>query len=367
MWRQSNSKKLGRRYSGEVIDGFHQLSESKHGGEPSVSKVPNSSSIEAAEALPSLEDAISKVPSRKRKRKIDLDDVEGNYMHKLVKEETKHLEKEKERQRRKITNNNTENETDGEMDPIPTPPELKHRSKSLEETQGVSNNDIPKHETLASLDGVTNLERASRTIFLGNVSTLSIKSKTAKKTLLDHISAFLPSLPQNGSVHKVESLRFRSTAFNSGAGPKRAAYATKQLMDATTTSTNAYAVYTTEIAAREAVKRLNGSVVLHRHLRVDGVAHPAEIDPRRCVFVGNLGFVDNESVSPAADGNKSDEKPRRSKVPADTEEGLWIQFGKVGKVESVRVVRDKSTRVGKGFAYVQFQASLPIVLRMRLT
>src|SRR5205823_4274119 len=102
---------------------------------------------------------------------------------------------------------------------------------------------------------------------------------------------------------------------------------------------NAYIVYSTPLAAREAAKRLNATVVLDRHIRVDSVAHPAKIDHRRCVFVGNLGFVDDESMT------GSDQKPdsstkKQSKVPSDVEEGLWRQFSRAGSVESVRVVRD---------------------------
>jgi nucleolar protein 12 len=126
-------------------------------------------------------------------------------------------------------------------------------------------------------------------------------------------------------------------------------------MGATTKSSNAYVVYSTAYAAREAAKRLNGTVVLDRHLRVDGVAHPAKTDHRRCVFVGNLGFVDDESMLDQGGENER----KRSKIPSDIEEGLWRQFGKAGVVESVRVVRDEKTRVGKGFAYVQFEVSSP--------
>ena len=126
-------------------------------------------------------------------------------------------------------------------------------------------------------------------------------------------------------------------------------------MDSTTKGTNAYVVYSTPLAARKAVSALNGSMILDRHLRVDGVAHPSPIDHRRCIFVGNLGFVDDESNIKAAEDEAGNKKPRRShQQPADVEEGLWRTFNKCGKVESVRVVRDKVTRVGKGFAYVQF-------------
>ena len=56
-------------------------------------------------------------------------------------------------------------------------------------------------------------------------------------------------------------------------------------------------------------------------------------------------------------------KKVRERAPADVEEGLWREFGKAGTVESVRVVRDGKTRVGKGFAYVQFTVRLPPLLR----
>jgi nucleolar protein 12 len=187
---------------------------------------------------------------------------------------------------------------------------------------------------------------------LGNVSTSAIKSKSAKNTLLNHLRSAIRDLPERKPAHKVESLRFRSTAFASGAGPKKAAFLKGELMDQTTHSTNAYVVYTTELAALRAAPKLNGTVVLDRHLRADSLAMPTKIEHRRCVFVGNLGFVDEETQ----DQTNDDGTPRRpkAKVPADAEEGLWRAFSKVGKVESVRVVRDKETRIGKGFAYVQF-------------
>jgi nucleolar protein 12 len=134
-------------------------------------------------------------------------------------------------------------------------------------------------------------------------------------------------------------------------------------MDATTRSTNAYVVYSDAACVRAAVKELNGTTVLDRHVRVDSVAHPAPVAHRRCVFVGNLGFVDDETVlntKVTSDGKQTTEKKKRTKAPMDVEEGLWRVFDeKAGKVESVRVVRDAATRVGKGFAYVQFYVCSP--------
>ena len=222
----------------------------------------------------------------------------------------------------------------------------------------IAPSDVPLHESLIPDNDASELEKAARTIFLANVCSSAITSKSANKTLLAHLSSFLESLPtppEGKPAHKVESFRFRSTAFATPSLPKKAAFAKKDIRVATTKSTNAYVVYSTAYAAREAVKKLNGTVVLDRHLRVDGVAHPAKTDHKRCVFVGNLGFVDDESM---VDANGENER-KRSKIPSDIEEGLWRQFGKAGTVESVRVVRDEKTRVGKGFAYVQFEVSLP--------
>jgi nucleolar protein 12 len=213
--------------------------------------------------------------------------------------------------------------------------------------------DIPIHEALAGPEGSEEFLKANRTVFLGNVSSAAMTSKTAKKTLLKHLASFIPSLPAHTPPHSVESIRFRSTAYSNKI-PKKAAFAKKELMDATTRSTHAYAVYSTKVAAREAARVLNGTVVLDRHLHVDEVAHPAKAEARRCVFVGNLPFVDDESAIKAAEAAESGRKARKQE-PSDIEEGLWREFSKIGTVESVRVVRDPKTRVGKGFAYVQFK------------
>jgi nucleolar protein 12 len=269
---------------------------------------------------------------RKRKRKHDNDDLEGKYLAKLV----------------------------GDDEPEPSGKRLKGDGENTQEEASEDDddeNEAPVHESLTQESKQTEMEKATRTVFLGNVATEAISSKSAKKELMKHLASVLDkdaSPPQ-----KIESLRFRSVAFSSGAMPKRAAYITKSLMDATTKSTNAYAVFSDPAAARKVVTELNGSEVLGRHIRVDSVAHPSPMNHRCCVFVGNLGFVDDETVLNTKAGGETVEK-KRNKVPSDIEEGLWRTFGTKGKVQNVRVVRDPKTRVGKGFAYVQFYVSSPL-------
>lgn len=296
-----------------------------------------------------------KLPTpRKSKRKHDDDDLEAAYMQKLVREEDRDQEIAQEKQRNKRvkrlhddehSDTSSENGLDQNLDDID---QLSREDVSMADD---ISSPPPQHETLAPSKGETELEKASRTVFLGNVSTSTITSKSDQKTLKSHLSSFTTILPTAEPPHRLESLRFRSTAFSTSV-PKRAAFAKKELMGTTTKSTNAYAVYSTKTAAREAAKQLNGSIVLGRHLRVDQVSHPAKVDHHRCVFVGGLAYVDDESQIIAAE-DEHRKKPKKS-IPGDVEEGLWQHFGKAGTVESVRVVRDPKTRVGKGFAYVQF-------------
>ncbi|SPO00913.1 related to nuM1, hnRNP protein [Cephalotrichum gorgonifer] len=268
---------------------------------------------------------------RKRKRKDPTDDLEGNHLRKLMGQD-----EEEERSNKRTKGAETSKDAAPEA--------------GDEEESDDGEADLV-HESLVQGDQ-TDPDKVDRTVFLANVSTSVISSKEAKRTLEKHLESVLDK--STTPPEKLESIRFRSLAFSALSLPKRAAFITKSLMDTTTKSCNAYVVYSTAAAARKAASTLNATQVLDRHLRVDSVAHPSPTDHRRCVFVGNLGFVDDETVvSTDAEGNTTTKK--RYKVPSDIEEGLWRTFTqKAGKVESVRVVRDPHTRVGKGFAYVQF-------------
>lgn len=277
---------------------------------------------------------------QKRKRKQDeFHDLESKYFDKLVDEEPP-INK-----RRKLPDVNAEEDV--------------KVSEARDEEEDSSDGEIPIHESLAQPKKADEVEKASRTVFLSNVSIEAVDSKKAKRKLLAHLSSIFDK--EASPPQSIESLRFRSIAFSTAAMPKRAAYITKATMDATTHSANAYAVYSSVALARTACAKLNGTIVLDRHLRVDSVAHPSEVDHRRCVFVGNLGFVDDETVLNLKideEGKEKTEKRKRTRVPMDVEEGLWRTFNQhAGKVESVRVVRDPVTRVGKGIAYVQFYVS----------
>ncbi|GAB1310161.1 Nucleolar protein 12 [Madurella fahalii] len=329
--------------SGNEKESYSDDEESEAEGASDTSSVD-----EEAEAADVLEAIVSRGTSqdegRKRKRKHhDDENLETNYLERLANEE------EPSGKRRKGDSDKQALAAEGQNGAA--------KDDDAEEDDDKSSGDeVPVHESLSVDPAVSELEKANRTVFLSNVSVEAITSRKAKKMLLNHLASILDkkAAPQQ----KVESIRFRSTAFSTTAIPKRAAYIKKSLLEATTKSTNAYAVYSTTAAARLAVAQLNGTVILDRHLRVDSVAHPSPVDHRRCVFVGNLGFVDDETVLNVKvdeEGKQATEKRKRTKTPMDVEEGLWRVFSKeAGRVESVRVVRDATTRVGKGIAYVQF-------------
>ncbi|KAK1449923.1 RNA recognition domain-containing protein [Colletotrichum melonis] len=300
-------------------------------------------------------------PKKERKRKRVEDDIEGKYLSKLAEAEEKEIHAEKrskkgskdtEEDEEAASETSSEGESAGEGEE-----DEEEEEEEEEEEQEESDDDaVPVHESVAAESKAktkdTELEKASRTVFLSNVASEAIDNKTAKRTLEAHLTSVLDKDAK--PPQKIESIRFRSIAFSGGGLPKRAAYITKSLMNETTKSANAYVVFSTPAAARKVCAELNGTIVLDRHLRVDSVAHPAPTDHRRCVFVGNLGFIDDETILATNEEGETVQK-KRTKVPADIEEGLWRTFGKhAGKVENVRVVRDPKTRVGKGFAYVQF-------------
>lgn len=319
---------------------------SEDGNEENMSEDEEAAAARILEAA-ATSDAMSEKKDRKRKRKQrdEYDDLESKHLQKLAKDDGEPVGK-------RLKGEN------GVEEPV-------EENDATEKNDNDDDDDdvIPVHETVAADPAAADLEQASRTIFLSNVSVEAITSRKAKKTLLAHLASVLDKAASPAQT--VQSIRFRSTAFATAAIPKRAAFIKKSVMDATTKSTNAYVVYSTASAVRMAVAQLNGTVVLGRHLRVDSVAHPATVDHRRCVFVGNLGFVDDESVLASKtdeDGKEVTEKRKRTKAPMDVEEGLWRVFGKeAGKVESVRVIRDPVTRVGKGFAYVQFYVCYPFL------
>lgn len=248
------------------------------------------------------EDAEAPTPLKKQKKKRGGDDdenadLEARYLEKILdKDEPAEEEATKE----------DAGDSDSDSDSEPETPEAKVKVSSAKTL------DLKQEE----------VEKAERTVFVGNLNVSTITKKADYK-------AFKKLFVQHGPV---ESIRFRSIAFSEPL-PRKAAFV-KQSLNSTRDSVNAYVVFKDKASARKALD-LNGSQLLGLHLRVDSVSHPAKVDNKRCIFVGNLDFE-------------------------ETEEELWKIFGECGDIESVRIVRDSKTNFGKGFGYVQFKDSVTV-------
>lgn len=161
-------------------------------------------------------------------------------------------------------------------------------------------------------------ERLNRTIFIGNVPSKCCTDKQMQRELKSIFAAHGP----------VESLRFRSLVL-SEAMPRKHAFISGQLSDKAD-SNNAYIVMKSLDDAQKCLAE-NARLFHGHHLRVDIAGTQSKVPShKKSVFVGN--------------------------IPLDvSEETLWKAFADCGEVTSVRVVRDKKTGKGKGFAYIAFK------------
>jgi len=176
--------------------------------------------------------------------------------------------------------------------------------------------DLLQHESLTP--GSTDAEK---TLFISNVPTKVLTSKSARKAFERLFSPY----------GHILSMRFRSIAF-SELGPRKVAFINKQLHPERDTL-NAYIVFEKPESVKTAVAEMNGFIWEEKHLRVDSVSNPTSHDHKRSVFVGNLPFDVQD-------------------------EDLYRHFSRCGEIEFVRIVRDKKTNIGKGFGYVQFKVCL---------
>lgn len=161
-------------------------------------------------------------------------------------------------------------------------------------------------------------EKNSRTIFVGNLPT-TYDQKSIKKL-------FKP-------VGSVETARIRSIVPEKEKLSPKVALITKRIHPKVD-SFNAYVVFKS-IESVEAALKMNGKLIDGHHIRVDIAQRPKAkketlTSRKKSVFVGNLRFDlrDDELIN---------------------------HFKKIGPVNYVRLVRDRTSGLGKGFGFVVFQ------------
>ena len=85
----------------------------------------------------------------------------------------------------------------------------------------------------------------------------------------------------------------------------------------------------------------NGQVVEGHTIRVDMALDGKKHDQKKAIFLGNLHF-------------------------STKEDDVKKVFEKCGEILDVRLVRDSTTGIGKGFGYVNFATADAVELAMRL-
>jgi nucleolar protein 12 len=265
----------------------------------------------------------------------------------------------------------------------------------------------------------TKEQRDARTVFLGNVPMDVAKSKVCPLsfspgiTLLtdtDNQSAlkgFKKFILSHVPGAKIESIRFRSVAFQRptsaapaprthdlertaewratkgdgvpapqprlGSGDKKKVAFIKHELHEEVDAVATYVVFAhgadlaPDEAAKGAVAVLDNMQYMDHTLRADTIGGSIG-DPKRTVFVGSLDFASREEdVRVFFEGLVSAERGPRSLVTGDdsdseneddTDDPNVHGTKPMAWVTRVRIVRDKETQLGKGFAYVQFAVRL---------
>ncbi|XP_044162690.1 RNA-binding protein 34-like isoform X1 [Acropora millepora] len=181
-----------------------------------------------------------------------------------------------------------------------------------------------KRKKFFSNKEVEDPERLARTVFVGNLPVALTKRKLKQLFV---------------KYGEVESVRFRSAALAQPHFSRKVAMKNREELHTSRQNINGYVVFKEKECAVKALKR-NGKEVDGLHIRVDLTGQESEHDHARSIFIGNLRF-DAE------------------------EENIRQAFADCGTIESVRIVRDNKTGIGKGFGFVLFKKKEAVMFAIR--
>ncbi|KAJ8002233.1 hypothetical protein DPEC_G00177770 [Dallia pectoralis] len=167
--------------------------------------------------------------------------------------------------------------------------------------------------------------KLKRTVFVGNLPA-SCTKKMLQLVFKGH-----------GAV---ETIRFRSVV-REDPGMARKVAAIQRKVHPKKQSINAYVVFKDEEGAEKALERNGMEIEKDFYIRVDKVTKNSQHDHKKSIFVGNLPYDISE-------------------LP------LRQHFEQCGRVDGVRLVRDKNSGMGKGFGYILFENIDAVQLALKL-
>ncbi|NXO10782.1 RBM34 protein, partial [Oriolus oriolus] len=202
----------------------------------------------------------------------------------------------------------------------------------------------PKQKKKASQAIAKNINSA-----MGATAKQQKRKRVADETA-DRRTVFVGNLPVSCTVQvlkslfkkygQIQSIRFRSLIPAEDAVSKRVA-AIKHKLHPNAKFVNAYVVFKEECDARKALKENGTEIASGFHIRVDTASKISSHDNKRSVFLGNLSYDIRDDA-------------------------VREHFHVCGDVVGVRVVRDRTTGLGKGFGYVLFENTDAVHLALKL-
>lgn len=205
---------------------------------------------------------------------------------------------------------------------------------------------------------VDSTEKLARTLFFGNLTVKIAKDRKIQRSLRALIEAVVP----------VESMRFRSLVEAKPTGGKRIAFITGQL-NAKVETCNAYVVLKDVAFAKTVISTLNGVIFEGYRLRVDHARVPASSDGPAI----DKGKTKENLKANSSQSSKDEEKlPTKKSIflgnlPLSvSDEVIWEAFEGCGKIQYVRIIRDRISGLGKGFGYVCFAERSSVELAIQL-
>ncbi|XP_003395590.2 RNA-binding protein 34 [Bombus terrestris] len=192
-----------------------------------------------------------------------------------------------------------------------------------EEGEVEGNGSLNSHQDKDS--SLEDFKENERTIFVGN-----LPKDVTKKQLQKLFKQF----------GKIDAIRLRGKISKSLNIPKRVAAITNDLHPKMK-SVYAYIRFESEESTKKALS-INGTKFEGNYVRVDmSTKSNDKYETKKSVFIGNLHFnVDDDSVR--------------------------NHFKRCGEIQSVRIIRDNQTGVGKGFGYVNFKSEDAVALALEL-
>ncbi|NXE21105.1 RBM34 protein, partial [Ardeotis kori] len=234
--------------------------------------------------------------------------------------------------------------------------ELSKAEKNLANRESTLEQADEKEEQKLSQIKEKKKKRASQAITKSGVNSdtgTTVKQQKKKKAANETVNkrtVFVGNLPVNCTVQALKSLfkqygqitsiRFRSLVPAEDIVSKKLA-AIKHKVHPNAKFVNAYIVFKEECDAVKALNENGTEIANGFHIRVDIASKSGSHDNKRSVFLGNLSYDISDDV-------------------------VRDHFSICGDVVAVRVVRDKTTGLGKGFGYVLFEDTDAVYLALKL-